>query len=142
MSAIKTLVNDASVEDFINKVPDETKRNDSHELLKLFSKITGEKPKMWGPSIIGYGTYHYKSNRSSQEGDWMLTGFSPRKQALTLYVLSGFEDNKDLLKKLGKHKTSDGMGACLYINKLADVDMKVLEEIIKQSFEYMKNKYL
>ena len=135
MAAIKTTVNDASVEDFINKVEGEVKRRDSHELLKLFSKVTGEKPKMWGSSIIGFGQYHYKSEKSRQEGDWMLTGFSPRKQNLTLYVMPGFGDYQDLLKDLGKHKTSVG---CLYINKLADVDMKVLEKLITKTFKAMK----
>ena len=135
MAAIKTTVNDASVEDFINKVADQVKRQDSVALLKLFSKVTGEKPKMWGSSIIGFGSYHYKSEKSRQEGDWMLTGFSPRKQNLTLYVMPGFGDYQDLLKALGKHKTSVG---CLYINKLADVDMKVLEKLITKSFKAMK----
>ncbi len=135
MATLKTTVNDANVEDFINKVEDEVKRQDSLALLKLFSKVTGEKPKMWGSSIIGFGSYHYKSERSRQEGDWMLTGFSPRKQNLTLYVMPGFGDYQDLLKDLGKHKTSVG---CLYINKLADVDMAVLEKLIKTSFAAMK----
>ncbi|HUP16120.1 MAG TPA: DUF1801 domain-containing protein [Acidimicrobiia bacterium] len=104
-------------------------------MLKLFSKVTGEKPKMWGSSIVGFGSYHYKSERSRQEGDWMLTGFSPRKQNLTLYVLPGFGNYQDLLKDLGKHKTSVG---CLYINKLADVDMAVLEKLIKETYAAMK----
>ncbi len=135
MAAPKTTVNDANVEDFINKVEDEVKRQDSLALLKLFSKVTGEKPKMWGSSIIGFGSYHYKSEKSKQEGDWMLTGFSPRKQNLTLYVMPGFADYQDLLKDHGKHKTSVG---CLYINKLADVDLAVLEKLIKKSFAAMK----
>jgi hypothetical protein len=138
MSTLKTLVNDASVTDFINSVLNETKRKDSFALLELFSKVTGEKPKMWGSSIIGFGQYHYKSERSSQEGDWPLTGFSPRKQNLTLYIMLGFEDYTGLLADLGKHKTSKG---CLYINKLADVDLVVLEKLIKQSFVAMKKKY-
>ena len=90
---------------------------------------------MWGTSIVGFGSYHYKSERSSQEGDWPLTGFSPRKQALTLYVLSGFEGTDELLARLGKHKTGVG---CLYIKKLSDVDLDVLSEIIEQSFKKMK----
>ncbi len=138
MSKIKTTVNDASVEDFINAVPDEIKRNDGFVLLELFSKITDEKPKMWGSSIIGFGQYHYKSERSRQEGDWLLTGFSPRKQNLTLYIMPGFKDYQDLIKDLGKHKTSVG---CLYINKLTDVDLGVLEELIKKSYLAMKEKY-
>lgn len=135
MSTLKTTVNDNSVEDFINAVPDEAKRQDSFALLRLFSRITGESPRMWGSSMIGFGQYHYKSERSKQEGDWPLTGFSPRKQSLTLYIMPGFEDYQDLLKDLGKHKTSVG---CLYINKLADVDLAVLEELIRKSFTAMR----
>jgi hypothetical protein len=139
MSTIKTQKNDASVTDFLDAVSDETKRKDSYVLLDMFSKITGEEPKMWGASIIGFGQYHYKSERSSQEGDWPLTGFSPRKQNLTLYIMPGFANYSDLLTNLGKHKTSVG---CLYINKLSDVDQNVLEKIIKLSFEDMKKKHL
>ncbi len=135
MATIKTLANDAPPEDFINAVADDTKKADGFVLLTLFSKITGEKPQMWGSSIIGFGQYHYKSERSKQEGAWPLTGFSPRKQNLTLYFMDGFDNYQDLLKDLGKHKTSKG---CLYINKLADVDLHVLEELIKQSYLTMK----
>lgn len=135
MGTIKTTVNDASVEDFINKVGDEAKKQDSLALLKMFKTITGEQPKMWGSSIIGFGQYHYKSERSRQEGDWMLTGFSPRKQNLTLYFMPGFDSYKPLLDKLGKHKTSRG---CLYINKLSDVDIDVLEQLIERGYTDMK----
>lgn len=138
MSTLKTTVNDASATEFINSVADETKRKDSFVLLELFSKITGEKPKMWGSSIIGFGSYHYKSERSSQEGDWPLTGFSPRKQNLTLYFMLGFDDYTGLLAELGKHKTSKG---CLYINKLADVDIAVLEKLVTLSLIAMKKQY-
>lgn len=138
MAELKTKVNDASVEKFINSVSDENKKNDSFKLLEMFTRITKEKPKMWGSSIIGFGQYHYKSERSSQEGDWMLTGFSPRKQNLTLYIMSGFDNYKDLLKDLGKHKTSVG---CLYINKLKDVDEGVLKDLIKKSYEGMKQQH-
>lgn len=138
MAEIKTKVTKASVLDFINKVPDQKKRKDTLALLALFKDVTGEKPQMWGPSIIGFGTYHYKSERSAQEGDWMLTGFSPRKQNLTLYIMSGISENKDLLEKLGKHKTSVG---CLYINKLEDVDLLILKKIIKKSFDSMKKEH-
>ena len=138
MSTIKTLVNDASVTDFINALPDEVKKRDSFTLLEMFSSITGEQPKMWGSSIIGFGQYHYKSERSTQEGDWPMAGFSPRKQSLTLYVMSDFNDYSDLLKDLGKHKTSK---ACLYINKLADVDLTVLQKLIKKSYTDMQKKY-
>ncbi len=137
MAELKTKVNDASVEDFLNKA-DENKRADAFTLLKIFEEITGEKAKMWGSSIVGFGQYHYKSERSAQEGDWPLTGFSPRKAALTLYLMHGFEGNADLLEKLGKHKTSKG---CLYINKLADVDESILRKLIEKSFLKVKKKY-
>jgi hypothetical protein len=135
MSTLKTLPNDADVESFINSVEDPVKREDSFALLEMFTRITGEKPKMWGTSIIGFGQYHYKSDRSSQEGDWPLVGFSPRKQNLTLYVMPASDNFSELLNDLGKHKTSK---ACLYINKLADVDPAVLEQLIEQSFESAK----
>jgi hypothetical protein len=138
MNAIKTLVNDGSVEDFLNNVDDEVKRRDSFTLLEMYTKITGEKAKMWGPSIVGFGQYHYKSERSTQEGDWMLTGFSPRKQNLTLYFMDGFNTYTELLGRLGKHKTSKG---CLYINKLSDVDTDVLEKLIGQSYATTKKTY-
>lgn len=137
MGTIKTLVSNASVKDFINTVPDERKRKDSFTLLELFTKVTGEKAKMWGSSIIGFGSYHYKSERSKQEGDWPLTGFSPRKQNLTIYGMSGF-DGEQLLKSLGKHKIS---GGCLYINKLDDIDLIVLDKIVKKVFAYAKEKF-
>lgn len=138
MTTIKTIVNDASVEDFINTLQDEVKRQDSFTLLEVYSRITGENPKMWGASIIGFGQYHYKSERSRQEGDWLLTGFSPRKQNLTLYFMLGFDDHSGLLNKLGRHKISKG---CLYINKLSDVDQIILEKLITQSFTAIKQKY-
>jgi hypothetical protein len=135
MAEIKTKVTDADVNDFINSVASGQKKQDGFTLLEIFTRLTGEKPKMWGSSIIGFGQYHYKSEKSRQEGDWMLTGFSPRKQALTLYLMLGHGDYTDLLERLGKHKT--GMG-CLYINKLEDVDRGVLEDLIKKSYTNMK----
>lgn len=135
MAELKTKKTNASVEDFLNSVADEKKRADSFELLKIFKKVTKEEPKMWGASIVGFGQYHYKSERSSQEGDWPLVGFSPRKQNLTLYVMPGLGVVNDLLPELGKNKAS---GGCLYINKLADVDLKVLEKVIERSYEEMK----
>lgn len=138
MSTLKTTLNDASVTDFLDKVADETRKTDGHTLLELFTRITGEPAKMWGSSIVGFGQYHYKSERSRQEGDWMLTGFSPRKQNLSIYIIPGFEAYQGLLKDLGKFKTSVG---CLYITKLADVDMAVLEELIDTAFRDMKAKY-
>ncbi|MDX2775815.1 DUF1801 domain-containing protein [Streptomyces caniscabiei] len=136
MTEIKTKVTDASVEDFINSVGNETRRRDGFTLLEMYKRVTGEAPKMWGPSMIGFGMYHYKSTRSAQEGDWPLAAFSPRKQNLTLYVYPN--NHPELLEKLGKHKTSVG---CLYINKLADVDMIVLEKLVAASYERAKDEF-
>jgi hypothetical protein len=132
---LKTKVNDASVEGFINSVADEQKREDCFEILELMKQVTKETPKMWGSSIVGFGSYHYKG-ASGREGDWMLTGFSPRKQNLTLYIMGGFDLHQDLLKKLGKYKTSVG---CLYIKKLDDVDREVLKELVAESIRTMQN---
>jgi len=135
MAEPKTKVTTQNPKDFLNAVEPEQKREDSFALLEMFQKLTGEEPVMWGGSIVGFGKYHYKSEKSRQEGDWFLVGFSPRKQNITLYILHGNEDSKALLEKLGKHKTSGGsMGGCLYINKLSDVDQNVLETLIKNSF--------
>jgi hypothetical protein len=131
---LKTKVNQASVEGFLNTVQDEEVRKDCFEILKMMKQITKEEPKMWGASIVGFGSYHYKG-KSGREGDWMLTGFSPRKQNLTLYLMGGFDVEKDLLKKLGKYKTSVG---CLYIKKLDDVDKKVLKELVTESVKKVK----
>ena len=131
MGELKTKKNDASVRDFLDSVENETRRKDSLKLLEMFTRLTCETPKMWGSSIVGFGQYHYKSERSSQEGDWPLVGFSPRKQNLTLYVIGQY-DLEDLLNNLGKHKTSVG---CLYINKLEDVDTSVLEKIIDVAYK-------
>jgi hypothetical protein len=132
---VKTKVNEASVEGFLNSVADEQSRKDCFEILKMMKQVTKEEPKMWGASIVGFGSYHYKG-ASGREGDWMLIGFSPRKQNLTLYLMHGFEVHKDLLKKLGKYKTSMG---CLYIKKLDDVDKKVLKELMAESVKRMKS---
>jgi hypothetical protein len=133
MAELKTKPTDASVEDFINSVPNERRRQDGFELLKLYKRVTDLEPKMWGSSIVGFGMYHYKSERSSQEGDWPLIGFSPRKQNLTLYLHP--RNFPELLKDLGKHTTSMG---CLYVNRLDDVDLKSLEKLIAASFEWSK----
>lgn len=138
MSTIKTLINDASVEDFINSVDSEVKKTDAFKLLEMYKAVTKETPKMWGPSMIGFGKYHYKSERSTQEGDWPLAAFSPRKQSLTLYIMPGFHDYSDLLNKLGKHKISKG---CLYVNKLSDVDENILEQLIKRSYDDAKRTF-
>lgn len=133
-SELKTKVNKASVEGFLNSVEDEQKRADCFEILKMMKQVTKETPKMWGSSIVGFGSYHYKG-ASGREGDWMLTGFSPRKQNLTLYLMGGFDLHKDLLKKLGKYKTSVG---CLYIKQLDDVDKTVLKKLVTESVKTMK----
>ena len=138
MVELKTLPNDASVKEFLDNVPEQVKKSDSFALLELFTKITGQKPKMWGTNIIGFGQYHYKSEKNKQEGDWPLIGFSPRKQNLTLYLMLGFANYQDLLQDLGKHKTSVG---CLYINKLTDVDLSILKKLIQRSYLEMKKKY-
>ena len=134
MAELKTKLNDASVNKFLNSVTDKQKRENCFTLLELMKKITKTEPKMWGPSIVGFGTYHYKYE-SGREGDICLIGFSPRKQNLTLYIMSGFSKYAELMKKLGKHKTGK---ACLYINKLEDIDMKVLKELITESFNTLK----
>lgn len=138
MAELKTKSTNARAEDFLDTITPEQKRQDSFELLALFKKVTKKPPVMWGTSIVGFGKYHYKSERSRQEGDWPLVGFSPRKQNLTLYVIADFPKLENLLKKLGKHKRSVG---CLYVNKLSDVDREVLEEIVRESFEYCKEHY-
>lgn len=134
MAELKTKVNDASVEDFLNSVTHEKRREDSFKVLELMQRVTGEPPKMWGDSIVGFGTYTYKY-ASGREGEWMVTGFSPRKQALTLYIMAGFERYDELMENLGKYKTGK---SCLYVKKLEDVDIAVLEELVKASAEHMK----
>jgi hypothetical protein len=136
MSELKTKPNKLSVEKFLNSVKDEKKKADSFKVLELMKKITKEEPVMWGPSIVGFGKYHYKY-ASGREGEFFVTGFSPRKQNLTLYIMSGFKKYDGLMKKLGKYKTGS---SCLYINKLEDVDLKVLKSLITESVKYMKNK--
>lgn len=138
MAELKTKKNDSSVMDFINSVADDTKKQDSLELLKVFKECTGEDPKMWGSSIIGYGSYHYKSERSKQEGDWPLTGFSPRKQNISIYIMPGFDKYQKELSKIGKYKNSVG---CLYIKKLSDIDVDILKFLIKDSVKTMKIQY-
>ena len=134
MTEPKTQKNDASVEEFLKTVTNEKKREDSFAILDLMREVTGEEPSMWGASIIGFGTYRYKY-ASGRKGEWPLTGFSPRKQNLTLYITSGFEGYDSLLQNLGKYKTGK---SCLYINKLEDVDLETLRELIKQSVKHME----
>lgn len=136
MATNKTTKTENSVPDFINTVEDSIKRSDSFKLLEIFHTATGFEPKMWGPSIIGFGSYHYKY-KSGHEGDAPLTGFSPRKDNFALY-LSLFEGREALLEKLGKHKTAK---ACIYIKKVDDIDIYVLKEIILASVKNIKTLY-
>jgi hypothetical protein len=139
MAELKTQKNDASVTDFINEFADsEQKRKDSFELLKLIQDFTGHEPKMWGASIIGFGSYHYKSERSRQEGDWPLVGFSPRKAAISLYVFTGAEEHEYLLKDLGKFTRGKG---CIYVKKLSDINQEVLKKIMKATIDFLQAKY-
>lgn len=138
MAELKTKPTKESAKKFLDATQPDEKRKDSLMLLAMFENVTGEKPVMWGSGIVGFGMYHYKSERSTQEGDWPLVGFSPRKQNLTLYIMAGNKDSQELLKKLGKHKAS---GGCLYINKLSGVDQTVLAKLIKKSFQHMKKAY-
>ena len=136
MAELKTKLNDASVEDFINSIEDEKKREFAFTISEMMQKITKAEPKMWGDSIVGFGSYHYKS-KSGREGDWMLVGFSPRKLNMTLYIMSGFTKYEDLLQNMGKFKTSK---TCLYIKKQEDIDMKILKQLVTESVKYIKNK--
>ena len=136
MSEIKTKPSDSDIDKFLMSVEPEKKRADSIELKKLFDSVVKEKPSLWNNNMIGYGSYHYKSDRSKQEGDWPLTGFSPRKQYLAIYIMSGVGNYKDLLSKLGKYKNSSG--SCIYVNKLEDINLDVLKEIISLSVSDMK----
>ncbi len=131
MAELKTKPSKLSVKEFLNTVEPEQKRKDCLELVKMMQEITGEKAVMWGPSIVGFGAYHYKY-ASGHEGDMCRAGFSPRKANITIYIYSRLERYKEDLAKLGKHKTSL---SCLYINKLADVDKTILHKIIKHSYD-------
>lgn len=134
MAELKTKRNDASVEEFLNRIPDEARRRDCFTLLELMKKATRKEPKMWGPSIIGLGDYHYKYE-SGREGDWFSVGFSPRKQDLTLYLMAGYGRFPELMRKLGKYKTGK---SCLYIKKLEDVDLKVLKQLVTASVKMLE----
>lgn len=129
---LKTKVNEASVDAFIDKQP-EGVATDCRTIIKLMKKATGEEPKMWGASIVGFGRYVYEG-ASGRSGEWMVTGFSPRKANLTIYIMMGFDEEAALMKKLGKHTTGK---SCLYIKRLGDVDMKVLEELIVKGVKAM-----
>ena len=139
MSEIKTKPSDFDIDKFLMSVEPDKKRLDSIELKKLFDSVVKERPSLWNNNMIGYGSYHYKSDRSKQEGDWPLTGFSPRKQYIAIYIMSHVSNYKDLLSKLGKYKISSG--SCIYVNKIEDINLDVLKEIISTSVSDMKKTY-
>ena len=134
MSQNKTIANDNDVTAFINAVESKKKRDDSFTIMILMEEVTGEQATMWGSSIVGFGSYHYRYE-TGREGEMPLVGFSPRKQAIALYIMAGFDTYDDLLSKLGKHKTGK---SCLYINKLKDIDISILKEIVRQSIEHVR----
>jgi hypothetical protein len=137
MYELKTKVNDNSVIEFIENVDSPKKREDAYKLLDIFTETTGYEAKMWGPSIIGFGSYHYKY-KTGHEGDAALVGFSPRKAKISLYFATGDPDREELLSKFGKHTTG---AACVYINKVADIDVDVLKELIQQSVKFLRETY-
>jgi len=134
MAELKTKENDRSVEAFLAGIEDAQKQADCRALVAIMQDATGAAPRMWGESIVGFGHYHYKY-ASGREGDWFLTGFAPRKQNLTLYIMAGFDNYEALLGRLGKHTTGK---SCLYVKRLADVDMPVLTELVVESVAHMK----
>ena len=138
MAELKTKKTGASVAKFLQSVEHEQRRKDGFELLEIFQQTTNLSPALWGDSIVGFGEYHYKSERSNQEGDWPLTGFSPRKRNMTVYIMPGFSEYQDLLDQLGKHKTSV---SCLYFGRLENIDVEVLKQIIARSVDAMKKMY-
>lgn len=133
MAENKTKPTAESVTAFLNKVPDKARREDCFAVLNIMKRVTGEEPTMWGPSIVGFGRYRYKYE-SGREGEWMITGFSPRKNDLTLYIMPGFDQVGSLMQRLGKYKTGK---CCLYIKKLEDVDVAVLRKLVEQSVKKM-----
>lgn len=135
MAALKTQPNDGNVLDFINSVESEQKKKDSLRVLEIMQEITGAEPQMWGGSIVGFGRYSY-TYASGKKGEWFVAGFSPRKQSLTLYIMSGFKRHGELLAKLGKHSTGR---SCLYIKKLTDIDEEILKELIRESVAHVSN---
>lgn len=137
MADVKTKVSERSVDDFLAAVEPEQKRLDSQSVCALMAEVTGEEPRMWGASIVGFGQYHYVYE-SGREADWMLVGFSPRKQNLTLYIMSGFAAYGELMERLGPHKTGK---SCLYIKRLSDLNLDVLKELISQSVQHLRTKY-
>jgi len=136
MATLKTRPTKQSVTAFLAAIPDAERRADCRKVLAMMKRSTGARPRMWGTSIVGFGAYHYKY-ASGREGDWPLTGFSPRKQNLTLYIMAGFSRYGTLMRRLGKHKTGS---SCLYLKRLADVDPVVLEKLIVESVAHMRRK--
>lgn len=137
MAGNKTKENDASVEAFLKSVKEPARREDCYAVAKMMAEATGSPARMWGKSMVGFGSYHYVYE-SGREGDWFIAGFSPRKNDLTLYIMSGFAGHDELMAKLGKYKTGK---SCLYIKRLDDVDLKVLKRLIKASVAHMKKTY-
>jgi hypothetical protein len=137
MAEVKTKPTQASVKEFLNQIPDKERREDCFAIAKMMEEITSAKPKMWGPSIVGFGSYHFKYD-SGREGDWLMTGFSPRKNDLTLYIMMGFEKHRELMEQLGKHKTAK---SCLYIKRLSDIHQPTLKKLIKASVKQL-NEYV
>lgn len=138
MAEVKTKKTENSVENYLSTVKHEQQRKDCGVLLKIMKKHTKKTPKLWGKSIVGFGEFAYKG-KSGREGTWFATGFSPRKGNISIYLISGVDNFKPLLKKLGKHKTGVG---CLYINSLEEIDIKVLEELVKENYKSMADKMI
>lgn len=137
MAELKTKPTKASVTAFVNSIEDPAKRRDVKKIAAMMRRATGKRPKMWGPSMVGYGLYEYRYP-TGNSGEWLITGYAPRKQALTVYIMCGFGPFQSLMKKLGKYKTGK---SCLYIKKLEDVDEAVLEELITRSVEEIRRRY-
>jgi len=137
MTELKTKASDASVSAFLQSVDGEQKRRDARDILALMKEETGKRPRMWGTSIVGFGSYHYKY-QSGREGDWLVTGFSPRKRNLAVYIMPGFSRYSTLMNRLGKYKTGK---SCLYLRRLGDVDQKVLRQLVTRSVADMKKLY-
>jgi hypothetical protein len=137
MAELKTKPTDNSVREFIAAIDDQVRRRDCQAVLEIMQEATGDRPRIWGSGMVGFGSYHYKY-ASGREGDWFLTGFAPRKNDLTLYIMPGFDRFEALMKKLGKHKTGK---SCLYIKRLSDIDPAVLKELVADSVAYMRQQY-
>lgn len=137
MADLKTTPTEASVREFLNHIADDQRREDCRTLTHIMQRATGSEPKMWGESIVGFGNYAYKY-ASGREGEWFLTGFAPRKQNLTLYIMTGFDRHEELMGKLGKYTTGK---SCLYVKRLSDIDQNVLTELISESIAALKDKH-